>query len=102
MKKLYPFLVLTLIVFIYACGGKPAKSQQAMIVGRWTLQKQDIAIYVNDLKQSETATSTSNKTVASIQFNGDGSFSSAEVFNSDGIGSTNLQSQVGTASTSGK
>src|ERR1700744_2595420 len=75
MKKFYPTLISVLILFIFSCGGKEAnKTQQELIVGKWNMQKQNIVVYIDDLKKAESALTASDTTKASVEFTKDGKY----------------------------
>jgi hypothetical protein len=72
-----------------------------MIVGKWTMQKQIITQYVDGVKQSDSTLTVSNKVMSYVQFDKNGSFTSASQYNSEGIGSTSLSAVIGVDSISG-
>lgn len=80
MNKLFPFLGIVLVTFICACGGKPVKTKQSMIVGTWKLQTQHIGIYVNDTPQFVVNGEVGNISNPTITFNNDGSDKATSVF----------------------
>jgi len=80
MNKLSSLLGVALITFFCACGGKPAKTQQSMIVGTWNLQQQHIVTYINDTVQvSQESTLEPGKSNASISFSSDGAVTATAV-----------------------
>ena len=81
MNKLSFFAGIALLSLLYGCGGKPVKTRQSLIAGKWKLQTQHIAVYVNNVPVL-TSESTINdpQSTASISFNTDGSYLATSVF----------------------
>jgi hypothetical protein len=105
MKKLYFLLIPVILSCMFSCtkNNNPGdgNTQQAMIVGKWTMQKQIITQYVDGVKQSDSTLTVSNKVISYVQFDKNGSFTSASQYNSEGIGSTSLSAVIGVDSISG-
>ncbi|MCR8558336.1 hypothetical protein KXD93_11805 [Mucilaginibacter sp. BJC16-A38] len=104
MKKLSLLLMAVVLLAAASCkkdSSAQNNTQQALIVGKWNLQKQNVTLYVNGGLQSDSSFTTSNKTVSYVQFNKGGSFTAVSVYNSEGIGSTNLSSQPAVESVTG-
>lgn len=81
MNKLSSILGIALITFICACGDKSVKPKQNLIVGKWKLQTQQIATYINDTLQVSAASSMlSDKSTASISFDNDGTYTASVAF----------------------
>jgi len=99
-----PFLLLIfLISFLSACKKNSNDGQPLSIVGTWTLQEQHAVMYVNGALKVDTIFTSSSVDSGSLQFNGDGSFSSSTIYvntlqNHDPGSSGNVQ---GTYSVSG-
>jgi hypothetical protein len=79
MNKLSSILGIALITFICACGDKSVKPKQGLIVGKWKLQTQQIATYINDIPQVYSA-GTTDKSTASILFSSDGTYTASAAF----------------------
>jgi hypothetical protein len=100
MNKLSSLLSIALISLICACGGKPAKTKQSVIIGTWNLQQQHIVTYKNDTVQvSQESTLEPGKSNATISFNSDGSYTATAVVALSGslvyIGETDSAGYVG-------
>lgn len=90
MKKLSLLLSAVALVSVISCkkdNNSPKATQQDMIVGKWNLQKQNVAEYVDGVSVSDSTLTASNKIVSYTQFDKSGSFTSVSVYNSAGIGS---------------
>jgi hypothetical protein len=83
------FFSLFLIVLLgfSACSNKDntAANRQAMLVGKWTLQKQNYVQYANTVKLVDTTCLASDTSYASTQFNADKTFKSASIVILDGM-----------------
>jgi hypothetical protein len=100
MNKLSSLLGFALIAVFCACGGKPAKTKQSMIIGTWKLQEQHITTYVNDAEQvSQESSVASGKSNASISFSSNGSYTATAVVALSGalvpLGNTDSAGYVG-------
>ncbi|MBS1525195.1 MAG: hypothetical protein JST19_06075 [Bacteroidetes bacterium] len=92
MRNLYR---LSFAVFA-ACGFMACKSSgnylpvpnnaQNLIVGRWTLQKQEFVQYADGVEKVDTVLNATQFSLASIQFNNDGTFSSSSMYASGNSG----------------
>jgi len=87
MKKLYFVPVLLCMLCFYACK-KDNTAPQATIVGKWNMQKQNLALYIDGVKTSDSTLSASDKAYSYVQFNKAGSFIAISVYDSNGIGNT--------------
>jgi hypothetical protein len=77
----YFLLAAALLCGILACNNKntkvePDKQQETMIVGIWTLQKQNMVQYTNNVQAVDTVLYPSDSTISAAQFNSDGSYNS--------------------------
>ncbi len=99
MKRLYFLFIPAILTLLAACGGKnnsPVPNNNAiMLVGKWSLQTQKIVQYINGQQQPPISLAASNKNAAYAQFNQDGTYTSVSLYNSDGIGSTQLSAVYG-------
>ncbi len=99
MNKLSSFLGIALISFICACGGKPVKTKQNLIAGKWKLQTQHIVTYINDVPQVSQQSSVGDKSTPSISFSSDGTDTATAVFSLGGplisLGETGSAGYVG-------
>jgi hypothetical protein len=66
----------------------PGLSQTNLIVGKWTLQQEKYVQFIDAIERQNVTISTSANNIATVQFNKDGTFSSASAYTSDP--STNL------------
>ncbi|HVW98163.1 MAG TPA: hypothetical protein VHA56_19485 [Mucilaginibacter sp.] len=93
MRRIYfLFMVLSACILV-SCSNKsgndPANSQPKLIVGKWTLQRQTTAVFIDGVAQPVVTASASDKTYGYAQFDGSG-YTSVSYYNSGGIGSTGV------------
>ncbi|ASU33150.1 hypothetical protein [Mucilaginibacter xinganensis] len=91
MQRIYFLLFTALTCLLYACSKSDSthsNAQQALLVGKWTLQTEGYTVLVDGTIKTDTAMQASNKTLSYAQFDADNTFSSISYYNSGGIGST--------------
>src|SRR5581483_4033302 len=77
---------------LFSCkkdGAASNQSSQRLIVGKWTLQQQQFVQYVDGVKKVDTILNATPNSIASIQFNNDGTFNSSSAYSSGDLGNLN-------------
>jgi hypothetical protein len=80
MARKYIFIFSISLVCFFSCS-KDNTSPQGLIIGKWTLQQQHAVLNIDNARQKDTILAASATTYASAQFNDNGTFSSASVYN---------------------
>lgn len=81
MKLLSIILFFLFTIFFFSCSNSKKSDPQpsnatATIIGSWTLQKQHVILYDNNVLQGDTVINSSQTTTATVKFGNDGTYKS--------------------------
>lgn len=107
MRRFYYFCLFILAsLILFSCkpdknSVAPLLASQKMIVGTWTLQQEQYTQYVDGQVQVDTTLNATDYNRAYLKFNSNGTFASAGVYASPGLGTLGSGMMTAADSTSG-